>query len=205
MFRLQAFAFAYIIQTLPKSGHFRFMLLFQNGEVPADEIQKLRSAIYVFMKVIGAAVCEFSRNPFENVDSVGQPGGFPIFGRMNPNTFDCPIDVLLEDLVDTYDFETEIFREMTVVRSDMQEVSIGSLENGLKNNKLTKRRRKKKQAKALKKTKETNVNTSAIPDLVLDDQVKIVYQQVTSSDSEATPSTPAAILSSQAIIDGSFN
>lgn len=204
MFRLQSYAFAHIIQTLPKPEHFRLMILFNSREIPIIELQRARCAIHFFIKVSGAIICEFSPEPFKNAKTVGRPGGFPIFGFMDPNTQDCSVDAILDDFIGLFYHQLDFFSGFSVTRSDKQEISIESLQRS-KMNKSNKRKLKKKRAKITKKNRELNNFNPLMSGSAEDDKSAVTNQLTKFPSSASAASDSATRMCGQVYIHEPFN
>lgn len=117
-------------------------------------MQRMRDVLHTFLKLIGVKICKFSKQPFTEVESLGQPNGFPIIGFMIPNTSYCDIQVIDDSPIKVATDIPDIIQKMSVVKLNRMEMTPESLGINLDGN-------KKKKSKSVRKKAKKKMNKRA--------------------------------------------
>lgn len=131
LFKWKRIVFAYLIQTLPLPNNFRLMLLLNNSEISLKELQRLRNALHIFIKHVGATICQFSKDPFETIETDGKSGGFPVAGYIDYSSSNCSFEATLDDQIELFNYIPMTLDHISVSTPTFKEIPIDSLESVL--------------------------------------------------------------------------
>lgn len=150
---------------------FRLIFLLNDEESVAIELLGIRYVLQIFMKYAGATVCKFSRQPFDDIENLGQPGGCSIVGQMALNTSHFEIKVMEDSHPTSFDFHPKIIQNMILIRASDKQVQVNpvsgtSAADSMKRSKSSKRAEKRK----LKKLNEISMLQEKNDITILDSQ-----------------------------------